>query len=153
MAMSSPPLNDIPLNLALGLIDQMITILVSDPSYSASLIDQLSSLCVVLKKVGHLVDEVEDNKKKLDIMQTLLTKLCKDKNLDIFCRLEVLEVIELRTSNWVRKEREVSSSPNLVYSRADLLALAESSLAREAVQIRDSVSNGVPEMITKKKED
>ena len=153
MAMSSPPLTDIPLNLALGLIDQMIPILVSDLSYSASLIDQLSSLCVVLKKVGHLVDEVEDNKKKLDIMQTLLTKLCKDKNLDIFCRLEVLEVIELRTSNWVRKEREVSSSPNLVYSRADLLALAESSLAREAVHIRDSVSNGVPEMITKKKED
>ena len=77
-----------------------------------------------------MVDVDVDNTKKMDTWQTLLTRVCQDKDLDILCRMDVLEVIELRTSNWERKSSEVPSSPKLVYSRGDLLALATSSLAR-----------------------
>merc|ERR1712025_27505 len=62
----------------------------------------LSTFCLEVKTVGPKLDE--KYKEKMDIMQTLLTKICQDTQLNLELRLQVLEVIELRTLNWVSNE-------------------------------------------------
>ena len=45
-----------------------------------------------------------DYKDKMDTMQTLLTKIVQDTQLDLPLRLRLLEFIELRTLDWKRSE-------------------------------------------------
>merc|ERR1719147_664635 len=70
--------------------------------YSDSTLTNLSTLCMEVKSVGPQLDE--KHKEKMDIMQTLLTKICQDTQLNLELRLQVLEVIELRTLSWVSNE-------------------------------------------------
>ena len=59
---------------------------------------QLSNLCVGLKKVGHLLET--EHSEKLDRLQGFLTEICKDSAVDITLRLNILEIIELRSLFW-----------------------------------------------------
>ena len=63
----------------------------------------MSFLCTELKAVGPLLDT--NNKDKLDILQIFLTKICQVTELDLVLRLQVLEMIELRTLGWKTNER------------------------------------------------
>jgi len=97
MATTSPLLDQIPVNSVLYLLDKMIPLLSSGP-YSPSTLAQLSSLCTGLKGVGALLDM--NHKSKMDTLQTLLSRICQDNQLELYIRLQVLEVIELRTLGW-----------------------------------------------------
>jgi len=82
-------------------LDQLLPLLSSGP-YSASTLSMLTTLCTGLKAAGPLLDM--NHKDKLDSLQTLLTKICQDSQLDLVLRLQVLEVIELRTLGWKSNE-------------------------------------------------
>ena len=58
----------------------------------------MSNLCVGLKKVGHLLEA--EHSEKLDRLQGFLTEICKDSAVDITLRLNILEIIELRSLSW-----------------------------------------------------
>ena len=61
---------------------------------------QLSSLCVGLKQVGRHLEL--SHASTLDALQQQLTALCQDPAVDIVLRLQLLEVVELRTLGWQR---------------------------------------------------
>ena len=92
-----PLLDQIPVNSVLYLLDNMIPLLASGP-YAPSTLAKLSSLCTGLKGVGALLDM--NHKNKMDTLQTLLSRVCQDNQLELYIRLQVLEVIELRTLGW-----------------------------------------------------
>ena len=79
----------------------MLPLLACGP-YSSSTLSKLANICVDIKAVGPLLDSYD--KDKMDTLHTLLTKICQDSQLDVLLRLQVLEVIELRTLGWVRSE-------------------------------------------------
>jgi len=70
----------------------------SRPPYSQSSLDQLGSLCKGLVRVGGQLER--NNPYALNQLQGLLTNLCQDSSLDIVLRLQILEVIELRSLGW-----------------------------------------------------
>jgi len=82
-------------------VDQLLPLLASGP-FSASTLARLATLCGDMKAVGPLLDNYD--KDKMDITHTILTKICQDSQLDVLLRLQVLEVIELRTLGWVSTE-------------------------------------------------
>eukprot|EP00092_Neocalanus_flemingeri_P022167 GFUD01024045.1.p1 GENE.GFUD01024045.1~~GFUD01024045.1.p1 ORF type:complete len:283 (-),score=122.27 GFUD01024045.1:115-963(-) len=86
---------------ALLQLDQLLPLLSSGP-YSSSTLSLLAALCTELKLVGPELER--SDKDKLDTLQTLLTKICQDRDLDLVLRLQVLEVIELRTLGWKSNE-------------------------------------------------
>ena len=65
---------------------------------------QLSQLLSGLKKVGHLLEA--DHSEKLDQLQMYLIEICQDSTVEITLRLNILEIIELRSLGW-------SSNPHL----------------------------------------
>jgi len=101
MAMSSSQPSNISVPSVISRLDQLVPLLACGP-YSSSTLSNLASLCVDMKAVGPLLDNY--NKGKMDTMHTLLTKICQDSQLDVLLRLQVLEVIELRTLGWERSE-------------------------------------------------
>jgi len=101
MAMSSSQPSNISVPSVISRLDQLVPLLACGP-YSSSTLSKLASLCVDMKAVGPLLDNY--NKDKMDTMHTLLTKICQDSQLEVLLRLQVLEVIELRTLGWVRSE-------------------------------------------------
>jgi len=82
-------------------LDHLLPLLACGP-YSASTMAKLATLCRDIKAVGPLLDNY--NMDLMDITHTILTKICQDSQLDVFLRLQVLEVIELRTLGWVSSE-------------------------------------------------
>merc|ERR1712142_763890 len=50
------------------------------------------------KKAGHLMEM--NYREKMDKMQTVMTKICDDRQVDLIIRLQVLEIVELRTLDW-----------------------------------------------------
>eukprot|EP00092_Neocalanus_flemingeri_P030666 GFUD01033298.1.p1 GENE.GFUD01033298.1~~GFUD01033298.1.p1 ORF type:complete len:283 (-),score=122.03 GFUD01033298.1:181-1029(-) len=86
---------------ALLQLDQLLPLLSSGP-YSSSTLSLLAALCTELKLVGPELER--SDKDKLDTLQTLLSKICQDRDLDLVLRLQVLEVIELRTLGWKSNE-------------------------------------------------
>ena len=58
----------------------------------------MSKLCDGLKKVGHLLEAEYSH--KLDQLQMFLTEICKDSAVDVSLRLNILEIIELRSLSW-----------------------------------------------------
>ena len=66
----------------------------------------MSQLCRGLKKVGHRLEA--DHSEKLEELQMYLIEICKDSAVDITVRLDILEIIELRSLGW-------SSNPHLEY--------------------------------------
>eukprot|EP00092_Neocalanus_flemingeri_P090334 GFUD01114412.1.p1 GENE.GFUD01114412.1~~GFUD01114412.1.p1 ORF type:complete len:283 (+),score=114.14 GFUD01114412.1:59-907(+) len=86
---------------ALLQLDQLLPLLSSGP-YSSSTLSLLAALCTELKLVGPKLER--SDKDKLDTLQALLTKICQDRDLDLVLRLQVLEVIELRTLGWKSNE-------------------------------------------------
>eukprot|EP00092_Neocalanus_flemingeri_P037806 GFUD01041156.1.p1 GENE.GFUD01041156.1~~GFUD01041156.1.p1 ORF type:complete len:284 (-),score=117.82 GFUD01041156.1:86-937(-) len=82
-------------------LEQLLPLLPSGP-YSPSTLSLLATLCTGLKLVGPMMER--NHKDKLDTLQTLLTKICQDRDLDLVLRLQVLEVIELRTLGWKSNE-------------------------------------------------
>ena len=82
-------------------LDKLLPSLACGP-YSDTTLAQLASLCRDMKAVGSLLDF--DHKDKMDITQTLLTKIVQDTQLDLPLRLRLLEFIELRTLDWKRSE-------------------------------------------------
>ena len=59
-------------------------------------------LCNDIKVVGPLLDI--SHRQKMDDMQTVFTKICQDMKISVKLRLKVLEVIELRTLDWITNE-------------------------------------------------
>ena len=51
-----------------------------------------------MKKVGHLLEG--EYSEKLNLLQIFLVEICKDPAVDIILRLNILEIIELRSLNW-----------------------------------------------------
>jgi len=98
---TSPNSDQISTTSVLVQLDNMLPLLASGP-YSSSTLSKLAALCTGLKAVGPLLDI--NHKDKLDILQILLTKICQDTELDLVLRLQVLEVIELRTLGWKSNE-------------------------------------------------
>jgi len=72
--------------------------LLSRPPFSSSTLEKLGSLCKGLVKVGGHLERT--NPSALSRLQVLLTNLCQDSSLDIVLRLQLLEVIELRSLGW-----------------------------------------------------
>jgi len=81
----------------LSLMSSLIPSL-SRPPFSQSTLDKLGSLCKGLVKFGRHLER--NNPYALNRLQVLLTKLCQDSSLDIVLRLQLLEVIELRSLGW-----------------------------------------------------
>jgi len=81
----------------LSLMSTLIPAL-SRPPFSQSTLDKLGSLCTGLVKVGGHLER--NNPYALNRLQVLLTNLCQDSSLDIVLRLQLLEVIELRSLGW-----------------------------------------------------
>jgi len=59
---------------------------------------QLSSLSVGLRQVGHLLEKNHGD--ALDCLHLQLINVCQDSSVDVLLRLQLLEVIELRTLDW-----------------------------------------------------
>jgi len=101
MATSQQPSSQISLSSVLFRLEQLLPLLACGP-YSTCTLSELATFCMEVKAVGPLLDV--DHKDKMDIMQTLLTKICQDTQLNLELRLQVLEVIELRTLDWTSNE-------------------------------------------------
>ena len=72
--MTSPHSDQCSTSSVLLHLNQMIPLLANGP-YSSATLSKLSFLCTGLKAVGPLLDT--NNKDKLDILQTFLTKICR----------------------------------------------------------------------------
>ena len=83
-------------------LKQLIPYLATAEPYSTSTLANLATFCMEVKVVGKELDK--RHKEMMDTMQDLLTKVCQDTQLNLELRLQVLEVIELRTLSWVRNE-------------------------------------------------
>merc|ERR1719320_773574 len=59
---------------------------------------QLSSLSVGLRQVGHLLEKNHGD--ALDWLHLQLINVCQDSSVDVLLRLQLLEIIELRTLGW-----------------------------------------------------
>merc|ERR1719228_1977387 len=59
---------------------------------------QLSSLSVGLRQVGHLLEKNHGD--SLDCLHLQLINVCQDPSVDVLLRLQLLEIIELRTLGW-----------------------------------------------------
>merc|ERR1719318_193014 len=59
---------------------------------------QLSSLSVGLCQVGHLLEK--NHRDALDCLHLQLINVCQDSSVDVLLRLQLLEIIELRTLGW-----------------------------------------------------
>jgi len=73
-----------------------------DSSTSPSTLTSISQRCTLLKQYGKELEQTE--KEKLDLVQGELTKMCQDTSLDLQLRLQLLELIELRTLGWESNE-------------------------------------------------
>ena len=78
-------------------LDKLIPALTFGPYSDATLL-QLINLCTDMKVFGEVLDM--NYKEKLDVMQSVMTKICQDRQLDLTIRLQVLEIVELRTLDW-----------------------------------------------------
>jgi len=83
-------------------LEQLLPHITVAGPYSESTLVDLLTFCKEVKAVGPELDQ--RHKEKMDIMQTCLGNICKDTQLNLELRLQVLEVIELRTLGWVRNE-------------------------------------------------
>jgi len=102
MAMQTQPSSiNISVPSVISSLDHLLPLLACGP-YSSSTLAMLANICKDIKAVGPLLDSYD--KDKMDTMHTLFTKICQDSQLDVLLRLQVLEVIELRTLGWVRSE-------------------------------------------------
>jgi len=83
------------------LLNNLLPLLSKMPLTSKTLTN-IVTLCKSLKSLGPQIDALE--RSKMDLLQTLLTKICQDGQVSIYVRLHALEIIELRTLNWERSE-------------------------------------------------
>jgi len=102
MTTSSPPSSQISITSVLYQLDQLLPHLIVAGPYSESTLANLVTFCKEVKVVGPELDK--GHKEKMDTMQACLGNICKDTQLDLELRLQVLEIIELRTLGWVRSE-------------------------------------------------
>jgi len=98
MSTSALPETQISVSSVVLRLDQLLPLLATGP-YSTNTLADLATFCMEVKVVGPQVDS--SHKDKMDVMQSLLTKICQDTQLNLELRLQVLEVIELRTLSWV----------------------------------------------------
>jgi len=101
-ASSVVPSSQISMTSVLYQLKQLIPYLATAEPYSTSTLANLATFCMEVKVVGKELDK--RHKEMMDTMQDLLTKVCQDTQLNLELRLQVLEVIELRTLSWVRNE-------------------------------------------------
>merc|ERR1719481_821376 len=94
---------------------------------------QLALLCQQVKSVGAQLEQV--CKGPLDSLQTILTKLCQDKRVDIFLRLQLLKLIELRSLGW-RSNQTVES-----YYKERFSMLRDDQTPRNNVKVEEDISN------------
>ena len=101
-ASSVVPSSQISITSVLYQLKQLIPYLATAEPYYTSTLANLATFCMEVKVVGKELDK--RHKEMMDTMQDLLTKVCQDTQLNLELRLQVLEVIELRTLSWVRNE-------------------------------------------------
>ena len=68
------------------------------PPYPKQMMIKMSALCSRLKSAGSRLEY--SFKEELDELQNELVKLCQDSVLDLEVRLQILEIIELRSFGW-----------------------------------------------------
>jgi len=101
--MASPqPSSQISISSVLYKLEQLLPQLTVAQPYSEATLAELVTFCKEVKVVGPEFDK--GYKEKMDIMQDCLGNICKDSQLNLELRLQVLEVIELRSLGWVRNE-------------------------------------------------
>jgi len=100
MATSPQPSSQI--TSVLHQLEQLLPHLTVLGPYSESTLANIVAFCKEVKIVGPELDK--RHKEKMDIMQDCLGKICQDTQLNLELRLQVLEVIELRSLCWVRNE-------------------------------------------------
>jgi len=83
-------------------LEQLLPHLTGVGPYSESTLANIVTFCKEVKVVGPELDK--RHKEKMDMMQDCLGKICQDTQLNLELRLQVLEVIELRSLCWVRNE-------------------------------------------------
>jgi len=98
MSTSALPVSQITVSSVVFRLEQLLPLLAAGP-YSTNTLMDLATFCMEVKVVGPQLDK--SHKDKMDVMQSLLTKICQDTQLNLELRLQVLEVIELRTLSWV----------------------------------------------------
>jgi len=99
---SPQPSSQVSICSVLYQLEQLLPHITVAGPYSESTLVDLLTFCKEVKAVGPELDQ--RHKEKMDIMQTCLGNICKDTQLNLELRLQVLEVIELRTLGWVRNE-------------------------------------------------
>ena len=87
---------------SVGLRLEKLLPLLSSSSYVDTTLNELAMLCNDIKVVGPLLDI--SHRQKMDDMQTVFTKICQDMKISVKLRLKVLEVIELRTLEWITND-------------------------------------------------
>jgi len=74
----------------------------TSPPFSSSTLATVSEQCNLIKQYGRQLEETE--KEQLDQMQEELVRLCQDNSLELELRLQLLELIELRSLGWESNE-------------------------------------------------
>ena len=74
----------------------------TSPHFPPSTLAIVSEQCTLIKQYGRQLEETE--KVLLDQMQEELARLCQDSSLDLELRLQLLELIELRSLGWESNE-------------------------------------------------
>ena len=103
----------------------------TSPPFPPSTVSWLSEQCNWIKQHGRQLEETNQN--QLDKVQADFARLCQDSSLDLELRLQLLEVIELRSLGWNTNEDMET------FYRDKLLEVEE---RREALQKLENVGPG-----------
>merc|ERR1712180_316292 len=70
--------------------------------YDDQMVGQVGSLCANLKRSGAQMES--SHKDPMDRLLSALVAACRDEDLDLICRVHMLEIIELRSMGWQTNE-------------------------------------------------
>lgn len=70
--------------------------------YDEQMVGEVRSLCANLKRSGAQMEG--NHKDSMDRLLSALVAACRDDNLDLVCRVHMLEIIELRSMSWQTNE-------------------------------------------------
>lgn len=70
--------------------------------YDDQMVSQVGSLCANLKRSGAQMES--SHKDPMDRLLSALVAACRDEDLDLVCRVHMLEIIELRSMGWQTNE-------------------------------------------------
>ena len=75
--------------------------------------DDIESLCVLLESVGQNLDTTTMSSSKMDPFYGLMKDLIDDSKLDSCLRTMLLEIVALRSRNWI--PRDIVAAPRMIH--------------------------------------